>query len=241
MNLKKLLLLLALSLFLLTSGCIPSTSLKARSDLALHPGTERIILMPVDIELSVLTAGGQLEPNAEWTATACNLVRKAISEKMTSGDIHTITEKDLATVTLDPDEAALQKQLIKLHEMVGRSILVHKYVEPLNLPGKEGKFDWSLGTEAQFLRDKYKADYALFVYLRDSYASGGRVVLMVAAAAFGVGIPGGSQVGFASLVDLRNGEVVWFNRLLRGEGDLRNDADAGRTVEILLTDFPMQG
>ena len=59
------------------------------------------------------------------------------------------------------------------------------------------------------LRDKYRADYSLFVHLRDSYASPGR----------GVALEGGSQVGFASLVDLNTGDIVWINRLRRNSGD----------------------
>ena len=240
MNPKILLPFLLLPFFLFTSGCVP-TSLKARDDLSLRRDTERIILMPVDIELNVLTAGGVLEPNAEWTATAGDLVRKAISKKMAANSINTLTEKDLAEVSLAKNEVDLQKQLIKLHEMVGRSILLHKYVDPFKLPSKEGKFDWSLGPDVKFLREKYNADYALFVYLRDSYASGGRVALIVVAAAVGIGVPGGSQMGFASLVDLKSGQVVWFNRLFRGAGDLRNEVDAATSVDLLLADFPLQG
>jgi hypothetical protein len=36
------------------------------------------------------------------------------------------------------------------------------------------------------------------------------------------GIMGGVQSGFASLVDLRTGDIVWFNQLGRATGDLRS-------------------
>jgi hypothetical protein len=49
---------------------------------------------------------------------------------------------------------------------------------------------------------------------------------------------GGEQVGYASLVDLNTGRVVWFNQLNRMSGDLRNPAPAVETVEALLKDFP---
>ena len=237
---KYLIVIVVLPFIIYTSGCVP-TSLKARDDLALKQDTERIMLMPVDIELSVLTAGGVLEPNAEWTETAKRLVHKAISEKMAERNLRIITEKDFADLTLDRSEAELQRQLIKLHETVGRSILLHKYVDILKLPSKEGKFDWTLGKEATFLKERFGADYALFVYLRDSYSSGGRVALMFVAAAAGISVPGGSQIGFASLVDLDSGQVVWFNRLFRTVGDLRNEVDADVSVDVLLSDFPMGG
>ncbi len=89
------------------------------------------------------------------------------------------------------------------------------------------------------LRDEFGADYALFVFMRDSYASAGRVAVIAVAALLGVGMQGGVQLGFASLVDLRTGEVMWFNRLVSGVGDLRTPEPARQAIESLLTDVPL--
>jgi hypothetical protein len=48
----------------------------------------------------------------------------------------------------------------------------------------------------------------------------------------------GVQNGYASLVDLRTGQVVWFNRLFSATGDLREAKPAASTVDELLTGFP---
>jgi hypothetical protein len=128
---------------------------------------------------------------------------------------------------------------MKLHRAVGVSIIQHKYFEPLLLPTKEDVFDWGLGPDVQMLRDEYNAHYALFIYMRDSYSSPGRVAMTVALAALGVGVQGGTQSGFASLVDLGSGEVVWFNRLLRGTGDLRTPEPAREAMAVLLKGFPL--
>jgi hypothetical protein len=85
----------------------------------------------------------------------------------------------------------------------------------------------------------FDADYALFVYFRDSFASGGRVALIFFGALMGVGIPGGQQIGFASLVDLRSGDVIWFNRLFKETGDLRKPDSAFQGTKSLLTDLPL--
>jgi hypothetical protein len=106
------------------------------------------------------------------------------------------------------------------------------------LPTKDGKFDWSLGAGVGHFRERTGADYALFVFLRDSYASPGRVALIVGAALLGVGIPGGQQYGFASLVDLRTGDIIWFNRLIDPGGDLRTPEPARKAIKTLLTDLP---
>ena len=71
------------------------------------------------------------------------------------------------------------------------------------------------------------------------FESSGRVAVIFIGALLGVGIPGGQQVGFASLVDLQSGDVVWFNRLLKGTGDLRK-ADLARSAsEDLLSKLPL--
>ena len=87
------------------------------------------------------------------------------------------------------------------------------------------------------------ADYALFSWVRDSYTSDERKATMVAIAVLSLGrvvpIAGGQQTGYASLVDLKTGQVLWFNRLARGSGDLREADKASETVEALLSEFPV--
>ena len=106
------------------------------------------------------------------------------------------------------------------------------------LPSLGDSPQWSLGEDVRVLRGRTGADYALFVYVRDSYASDARKVVMVAGLAMGAAILGGLQEGFASLVDLRTGEIVWFNELGRLTGDLRSAEPAAETVKVLLTEFP---
>ena len=116
---------------------------------------------------------------------------------------------------------------------------MHKYVPKLIVPTKKDKFDWTLGSGINQLRDDYDAEYALFIHIRDSYTSAGRVAVIFVAAVFGVGVQGGTQVGFASLVDLGTGDVVWFNRLFSATGDLRTAAPAGEAIKQLLSEFPL--
>jgi len=88
------------------------------------------------------------------------------------------------------------------------------------------------------LQAKTGARYALFVWVRDSYASAERKVAMVALALLGVGVGGGAQFGYATLVDLDSGQVMWFNRLARASGDLREDKPAAESMDVLLSGFP---
>ena len=65
-----------------------------------------------------------------------------------------------------------------------------------------------------------------------------RKAAMVAMAIFGIGLVGGSQIGYASLVDLQTGRVGWFNDLRRASGDLREAKNAAETVDALLRSCP---
>jgi hypothetical protein len=192
--------------------------------------------MPTDIELSELSAGGVAVPNAEWTAKAEKHIAHALEGMMRERKAQlTVYKNDLGGDDLKPDHI----QLVKLHGAVGNSILLHKYLAPYyGLPNKKDAFDWTLGPTVKALRKEYDADYALFVYLRDSYTSGGRIVAIVVAAALGVSLRGGTQIGFASLVDLNTGNIVWFNRLARGTGNLRELEPAKESVSALLENFP---
>ncbi len=198
------------------------------------PGTTPIIVvMPLDVELSQLTAGGMEEPHAEWTEAAHQHMRAALEEEA--------RVRKVKLITFDPErgDAADREgatQLITLHRAVGSAVLTHQYMG-LALPSKQGKFDWALGPSvAAIARSQQQADYALFLFVRDSYATAGRIAVIAIAALLGAGVPGGTQVGFASVVDLKTGDIVWFNFLLRGTGDLRTPTAAAETVKALVSD-----
>lgn len=224
---------IVVSLFI--SGC-QTTSFYVSKHLARPDPGVRILLMPSDVELSEMTAGGLTEPNAEWTATAEKLITAILHDKMSErGAAFSVYKLESKDFDIESDLV----QLKKLHGAVGNAIMVHKYFPVFELPHKKQQFDWTLGPKVRVFRQKYDADYALFIYLRDSYTSGGRAIaIFLAAALFGVALQGGTQVGFASLVDLDSGEIVWFNRLFRGTGDLRQRTPAEETVSVLLKDFP---
>ena len=230
-----------LFLILFLNGC-STTSVHHATDFSKSQTQTQIkciLLMPMDIELSTLTTGGMLKPEAEWTANAKKHVEAALRDRFEKKNIRLLSGKDVTDVALTREETDKQLQLVKLHEAVGQSILIHQYIPELKLPSKGKTFEWSLGPEAAYLKEKYGADCALFVYLRDSYASAGRVAFMIAGAVLGVGVPLGQQVGFASLVELDTGRIIWFNRLQNAAGDLRTESAAGNSVNYLMSDFPI--
>ncbi len=227
---------LLIAAILLLAGCNTRTH-QLTTTLKREPDKQpTVVLMPLDVELSLLSAGGLPEVKADWTEAANKLLLESIRNEKQNRNIQMAVFSDGKS-----DEARndLANQLIKLHGVVGQSILLHHYMGQPPLPSKAGAFEWSLGSSAKVLKEVYGADYALFVWVRDSYTSGGRAVVMfLAAAAFGVALPGGQQLGFASLVELETGNVVWFNLLARGHGDLRSPEGAANTAENLMAQLP---
>ncbi len=195
----------------------------------------KVILMPLDVELTERMASGFEEPKAEWTDSAKRHIEAALDKDAVARGLTFVKLGEPKEGTPEDDQF---QQLEALHGVVGRSILIHEYFDNAKLPNKAGSFDWTLGDGAAKLAEAYNSDYALFFYVRDSYASAGRAALIVVGAILGVGVQGGVQVGFASLVDLKTGDVVWFNRLARGVGDLRTEEKAEETVKTLMAGFP---
>jgi len=190
----------------------------------------RLLVLPADMELFSISAGGVVEPRADWTEAAQkNFVAALATQRKRLG----------AKVTeLEPAQADEFAEITALHRAVADAITMHHRSGLMELPTKGKALDWSLGDAVRPLKERTGADYALFTWVRDSYASNERKIAMLALALLGAVSLGGEQVGYASLVDLNTGRVVWFNRLNRMSGDLRDPAPAVETVEALLKDFP---
>ena len=225
------LLLAALSLL---PGC-SSTQVRTAKDESGRPLAlaGRVVLIEPDIELSELGAGGMAEPRKEWSTAARLLYPQAARETLAAQGIGMAPDFALPA-DAGPDNR--RRQLTLLSQAVSMSILQYSRASGSGgLRNKHGKFDWSLGPGVEELREATGADYGLFTYIRDSYASGGRTAMrIVGLVLLGGDIGGGTQVGVASLVDLRTGQVVWHNLLVDQTGDLRNLQGARETAGDLL-------
>ena len=192
---------------------------------------DKVVIMPVDVELFSLSAGGVAEPRADWTVSAQKHLDAALRKRMAG--------IKLDAAAMDEKGADEFAEQVSLHAAVAQAVALHHGLAGnWALPTKAGKLDWTFEDAMRPLRAKTGARYGLFLWVRDSYASAERKVAMVALALLGIGVGGGAQVGYASLVDLETGRLVWFNRLARGSGDLREEATADETAEALLSEFP---
>lgn len=227
----------AVAALLLAASCFATPVSAQAPSRNLAPGftarapASKLVVVPMDIELFSLGMGGVTEPRADWTEAAQKHFRTALRARLAvlSGNATELPERDM-------DDLA---QVSALHGAVAEAVFVHHMMNMPALPTKENRLDWSLGEAVQPLRERTGADYALFFWIRDSYATAERKAAMVAMAVlFGAAVPLGQQIGYASLVDLKDGRIVWFNNLARGSGDLREEKPAAETVDALLKGFP---
>src|SRR5690349_6018946 len=208
-------------------------------------GNYKLLVLRPDVTVGSITTGGMVEPRADWTDQArTNIIAALRAQQATKGGDVLVVERRNELKAVTPEELA---DVERLNAAVAQSIVLHKYLGEY-LPTKRGKgLDWTLGEDAVRLGQKTGYDYALFMHAEDQVASTGRVLLGVLGAAGCVvgfcapNIGGATQLDYASLVDLKTGEVVWFNVVRAGSevpgikfGDLRTPQGASQMVDRLL-------
>ena len=202
-------------------------------------GDYKLLVLRPDVTVGSLTTGGMVEPRADWTDQARTQHHRGASRAAgrPRRQCHDHRAPQRASRASTPQELA---DVERLNYAVDQSIVLHKYLGDY-LPTKRGKgLDWTLGEDAVRLGQKTGYDYALFLHAEDQVASAGRIALgVLGLAGCFVGfcapnIGGAQQLDYASLVDLKTGEVVWFNVVQAGSqvpgikfGDLRTPAGRG--------------
>lgn len=194
------------------------------------PANSRILIMQPDVQLSLLTAGGQPEPREDWSIAGRDNLARSLEAA--------VTRQHHVASTLDPQTAMDGRigQIIRLNDSVGGAILFNR---TLKLPTLRGNPHWTLGEGVQELAETYQADYALFTVARGSYASGARAAVAIVGLVAGVYIPMGGQQTFVSLVNLHTGEIVWFGFESAGGSDMREVLGATAVVNKILADAPL--
>lgn len=208
-------------------------------------GDYKLLVLRPDVTVGSLTTGGMVEPRAEWTEEARSNIIAALQAQQGArgGNVTVIDRRDQLAGVPDQELADLER----LNFVVDESIVQHEYLGDTLPTKRHHGLDWTLGSDAVRLGQKTGYDYALFLHAEDQVASTGRIalgVLGLAGCIVGFCAPnvgGAEQLDYASLVDLRTGQVVWFNVVDAASqvpgikfGDLRSPQGAAQMVERLL-------
>jgi hypothetical protein len=198
-------------------------------------GNVRILLFRPWIKVGAQSTGGLYEPNADWTDQA----KQNINLALTAAQGHLGNKVVVADEPVGPAAEQLAEYRA-LFSTVARAVITYQFFPGNRLPTKKrkGQFDYTLGPGVKDIPGAADADYILFLNTEDQYGSTGRKALQLFSAMVGVGVTSGVHSGFAGLVEVKTGDLVWLNADLQMGGDVRSAEGADKRVAQLLEDFP---
>jgi hypothetical protein len=195
----------------------------------------KILLLRPKIKVGAQSAGGTLEPDADWTELAKTNITAALAAQQASLGNQIITVEEPIG-----DDARKLAEYRSLFTLLVKSVIEHQFFRGNRLPTKkrDGVFEWSVGPEVKDLPGAAGADYVLFIYTVDHFGSKGRKAAQIAAAFAGATVISGVHLGYAGLIDLKTGNLVWLNVDGKMGGDVRVQDGAQHRVAQLLEGFP---
>lgn len=199
-----------------------------------------VIVYRPRVKVGEQSTGGDFEPRADWNDQARTYLGGALDA----------AQRRIGNIVVDPpemtaDEARQLSDYQSLFEAVANSIIDYQFfvgnrLETKKREQREDIFDWSLGRGVRDLPGAGGANYALFINTNDQYGSTGRKIFQaLAAVSVGVGVKSGIHAGYAALVDLDTGNIVWINADYAMGGDVRTPEGAEKRMTQLLEDFPL--
>ena len=218
------------------SGCAAQSLVYHSADAQSVPVEPTVLLLPPDVVISRLNAGGNTQPEADWSQAVSQALMASLREHFWSSGVEfveygeSLADRDIGMIRqLNTQLDAIELRLLK---------------EKLGMASLGGDRDYFVGeSETEHLQNHNKA-YLLMVVLKANRATSGRVVTAVLASFSGAAIETNSLQFRSALIDLRDGHVKWANfddQALAEVGDVLNADEKkwARAVEHLLRDLPL--
>lgn len=191
-----------------------------------HP--RKILLMPPQMFVAEMSAGGVIQKQDDWTKQANeNLLAAAETHARENGRFET-----MRMPALSPEETEIVESHIGLYDRVSYAIFVYGQGRGDGWEQKKIEWDYTLGNGLAFLRERTGADTALIFVGYDIISSSGRRALF-AINLLRLGVPLGQSFITAGLADLQTGEIHWLSYDQSMSMDSREPAE----VESLVRDF----
>lgn len=223
-----------------------------------------VLLMPADVHLEQRGLIG-LKARVDWAAEARQKIETIVRDILESKNVSVGVFLATDSRAIEAQEAALAQQRLLLQQLAERSVYGGRagyIIGASRFSFASVLRDLRQASDARYalflaLHDRYSSAErvvgqvalgALFVAsvvflgvpltpldLDDAsprYASY-RAAPAINATRSGSGCP--EQTGYASLIDLDTGDLVWLNRVFEGCSDLRDPDDLRNTLELLLS------
>jgi len=213
---------------------------KSVAEKADQPMPRKILLLPPDIRVHEVSAGGVVEKVDAWTETANGHAAKSVRQIGIDGRLFEVQERaDLAAA----DKEALDQHLA-LYELVAISADFSRSGPFAPWRERAQNFDYSLGPGLRDLAERGDIDAALIIIGSDYISSAGRKAQMalgvLAAALTGVAVipQGGISYVSVGVIDLRSGDLLWFSTNRGPQNDLRQEEQVQSILKRLFQEYP---
>jgi hypothetical protein len=230
-------LLLALLLVSLLAGCASSRTYTAAHNGEPPATPKKILLLPPEVRMLEVTAGGIAEIVEEWSKKANENLIAALKERVRTKQMFEIVEMP----ALSPEEQEILDQHTAMYEVVASNAYQFGMLRDDSWTERSKELNYTVGSGLRFLADETGADAALFIVGFDSVSTTGRRLLFVVTTImFGLPvIPPGLSYVAAGLVDLRSGKLLWQSYDYGiGRLDLRDPADVQSLTASVLETYP---
>jgi hypothetical protein len=237
----------------LITGCASAPAFRAHPQLEMRSRSIMTPqLIPPDIRIYELTAGGDRNLKADWCSAGQENVLKSIKEAFKEKQI------EVKMMPVDKDIEEELEDIQALYRAVSTSIILHTYNQEFLFPEKQKYFDYTIGPIDNILK-KFNTDALIFVYGIDRISTAGRQALIGGAiligALIGVGLAVAAPPSFfipsvgspvligmeaisVALVD-SSGTILWYSvKNISGGDDLRDYESCANLVKDIFSDFP---
>lgn len=236
---------------ILTSGCA-TTTFKAHPflDERIKP-VRTIAVMPMDIEVYKITAGGVKELIDEYIQETKNNIKVALDNELTVENSYRLLYLPDIEKISDYQKKAFFRSGLALYAALDTSIIAHTYPPNMEyiIPGsgifkdKLKNFDYTFGSNLSEINSYIDNDVLLFVRGGDYLSSGGRIAFQIWATIITLGGYTPTRAGpphlSIALVDAKTGDILWYNFYCPQRGyNFRNQESVKDFVKVLLRGFP---
>lgn len=219
-----------------TPGASTHTSLKQTPDRLLP---KRVLLLPAEVRVHEISAGGVIEKVDAWSEEASAHVLADLRARTASGQPFQLVEAP----TLNAVDKANLDQHAALYEVVAGTALMAKSGHQV-WRERAKEFDYTIGPGLKALAEEAAIDAALITIGTDYISSSGRKAAMVMGAIVsvlsGVIVMPAGGVAFLSvgIVDLRTGDLLWFDTARSESVSLRDKQSIQAMLDGMFATYP---
>lgn len=196
---------------------------------------KKVVLLPVQMTIKEVTAGGVSEEVPTWSKQGSANVREALASYFRSEKQKRVQLVDMPK--LSDQESENVRQHIALYREVASSAVDKTYGQQnaAMWRHKIQKFDYTLGSGLKSLAQRTGADSAVIVVGEDTVSTTGRKI----AAFLMDSVSYGHSFLSVGIVNLNTGDIIWFNYAFEYKSmDLREAKDAQAMVARVFDEYP---